>query len=169
LRNAIAAHAGSQAVPTASVRNSGDLESIVVIYDPNGGYVIGGGWFDSPAGKMTFGFNSKYANARNPKGEAQMTFGGGRMQFDANNLDYLTISGARAQVAGFGKLNGEPHNFILTMIDGNATGGGGVDRIRVKIWQKVTGQLVFDSQPGASDAADPTTPVGAGSNIIIQK
>jgi len=153
---------------TATVTNSGDLEALVVIYDPNGGYVIGGGWYPSPSGKTTFGFNSKYGNAKNPKGEVQATFGD--KNFDANSLDYLAISGARAQVAGFGKLNGDgPYNFILTMIDGQAQGGGGVDRIRMKIWHKVTGAVVYDTQPGASDAADPTTPVGTGSSIVLQK
>ena len=155
---------------TATVTNIGDLESLVIVYDPNGGYVIGGGWYESPAGKMTFGFNSKYhSNAKSPKGEAQMSFGAGK-NFDANTLDYLTITGARAQVGGFGKLNGDgPYNFILTMLDGNAQGGDGIDRIRVKIWHKVTGAIVYDSQPGASDAANPTTAVGTGSSIVIQK
>src|SRR5207253_1314738 len=60
----------------------GELEALVVIYDPAGGYVTGGGWIDSPAGalaanpsltgKASFGFVSKYfKSARNPKGETQ--------------------------------------------------------------------------------------------------
>lgn len=152
---------------TASVNNFGDLESLVVIYDPNGGYVIGGGWYPSASGKTTFGFNSKYTNAKNPKGEVQLTFDG--HQFDANNLEYLAISGARAQVGGFGKLDGDgPYNFILTMVDGQSQGGGGVDRIRMKIWHKVSGKVIYDTQPGQSDAVDPTTPLGSGS-IVLQK
>ena len=153
---------------TASITNAGDAEAIVVVYDPNGGYVLGGGWFASPAGKLTFGYNSKYTNSKNPKGEAQ--FSVGSMSFDASSLDYLTIAGARAQVAGSGKLNGDgPYEFLLSMIDGDQPGGGGVDRVRVKVWHKVTGQVIYDSQPGASDAADPATPVGAGSRVVIQK
>jgi len=155
---------------TATVTNVGGLEAILVIYDPAGGYVVGGGWYDSPSGRSTFGFNSKYhSNAKNLKGEVQLTFGAGT-NFEANNLDYLTITGARAQVGGQGKLNGDgPYNFILTMIDGQTEGGGGVDRIRLKVWHKVTGQVVYDTQPGASDAANPTTAVGTGSSIVLQK
>lgn len=150
---------------TASVSNAGDREAIVIAYDPTGGYVVGGGWYQSAAGAMTFGYNSKYhANGRNIKGEAQMSFGAGTMQFEANSLDYLTISGSSAQVAGQGRLNGEgPYLFLLSMIDGPT------DLVRIKIWHKVTGQVVYDSQPGASDAANPTTAVGAGSSIVIQK
>ena len=143
---------------TATITNAGELESLVVIYDPNGGYVIGGGSY----GKTTFGFNSKYhSNAKSPKGEAQLTLPDGR-RFDANNLDYLTIAGNRAQVSGFGKLDGDgPYHFILTMLD------DAVDKIRVKIWHKTTGAIVYDTQPGASDAADPMTPVTG--SIVLQK
>jgi hypothetical protein len=39
----------------------------------------------------------------------------------------------------------------------------------MKIWNKATGAIVYDNQLGASDADDPTTPVGSGSAITIQK
>jgi PKD repeat protein len=52
----------------------------VVIYDPNGGFVTGGGWINSPpgaytpnpnlSGKATFGFVSKYQKGANvPTGQ----------------------------------------------------------------------------------------------------
>lgn len=165
---------------TSWVDSAGDLEAIVVIYDPNGGYTIGGGWIMAPAGsypanagltgKLSFGFNSKYTNAKNPKGETQIHFALGNFEFNALNYDYLAVSGARAQFKGFGKVNGDAgYNFILTVIDGQASGGGGVDKFRIKIWNKSTGAIVFDNQMGSSDAADPSTDVGLGSNIIIQK
>ncbi len=37
----------------------------------------------------------------------------------------------------------------------------------MKIYNKNTGAVIYDSQPGASDAADPTTAVGTGSSITI--
>jgi hypothetical protein len=124
----------------------------------------------SKTGKLSFGFNSKYTNATNPKGETQIQFAVGGLEFNALNYDYLAIWGARAQFRGFGKVNGDSgYNFILTVIDGQLTGGGGVDKFRIKIWKKTTGTLVFDSQMGASDATDPSTPVGTGSSIVIQK
>jgi hypothetical protein len=157
-----------------------DLEALVVIYDPNGAYTIGGGSVFASAGsyrgdaavsgKVAFGFQAKYGKATNPKGETQINFANGNLEFNALNYDYLSVSGARAQFKGFGKLNGDAgYNFLLTVIDGQATNGGGVDRFRIKIWNKITGVVVFDTQMGASDAADPTTPVADGGNIIIQK
>src|SRR5688572_16974552 len=165
---------------TNSVGTIGDLEALIVIYDPSGGYTIGGGWVSTPAGsyradpsrggKLAFGFNSTYGKAANPKGETQINFTNGNLEFNALNYEYLSISGAKAQFKGFGKINGESgYNFILTVIDGQATNGGGVDCFRIKIWNKVTGTVVFDTQFGASDSADPSTFIGDGSSIIISK
>jgi hypothetical protein len=157
------------------------VNSLVVIFDPNGGFVTGGGWLDSPAGalvaspsttgKVNFGFVSKYfRNATNPKGETEFDFRLANFKFNALNFDYLAISGARAQYKGLGKVNGDGgYGFILTVIDGQATGGGGVDKFRIKIWKKLTGAIVYDNQMGAPDNADPTTPVGTGSSIVIQQ
>ena len=50
---------------------SGTASVMVVVYDPNGGFVTGGGWIEAPAaaltsdpsaatGKANFGFVSKY-------------------------------------------------------------------------------------------------------------
>jgi len=166
---------------TSYVNTNGDLEEIVVIYDPNGGYTVGGGWYASPAGvfaaeasltgKVSFGFAMSYfKNATYPKGETQFQFNAGGLEFNAINFDYLVISGARAQFKGSGKVIGDAasYNFILTVIDGQLSGGGGVDNIRMKIYNKNTNVVIYDSQMGASDAADPTTPVGDGSSIVIQ-
>ena len=76
----------------------GDLEALIVIYDPSGGYTIGGGWINAPAGsyranpsiggKVAFGFNSKYTKAANPKGETQISFANGEFEFNALNYEY---------------------------------------------------------------------------------
>ncbi len=165
---------------TTSVNTAGDMEAIVVVYDPNAGYTVGGGWFSSPAGalpsnpsatgKVSYGFQSNYyKGATNPKGETQLDFKVGELEFNALNFEYLAVSGAKAQFKGSGKIIGDQsgYSFIMTVIDGNVAGGGGVDKIRMKIFNKNTGAIIYDNQPGASDAADPITPVGSGSTITI--
>jgi uncharacterized repeat protein (TIGR01451 family) len=166
---------------TSWVDTQDDVESIVVVYDPASGYTIGGGWIYSPLGalvsdptmlgKMSFGYNSKFfKGATNPKGESQLDFLLGNFEFNALNYDYLVIDKARAQFRGFGKINGvSGYDFIVTVIDGGLPEGGGVDKFRIKIWEKTTGIIVYDSQMGASDAADPITPVGPGGDITIKK
>lgn len=155
------------------VRRLRDLRSQWGLYD---GWRLGDctGWLLSCRSqsqrKVAFGFQSKYTKATNPKGETQINFAGGNLEFNALNYDYLSVFGPRAQFKGFGKVNGDAgYNFLLTVIDGQATNGGGVDRFRIKIWNKVTGQVVFDTQMGESEAADPTTPIGDGGSIVIQK
>jgi hypothetical protein len=166
---------------TSYVTTAEDLEAVVVIYDPSGGFTIGGGWINSPAGafadnpelagKVGFGFNSSYfKNATNPRGEAWMNFSLGDFEFDALNYDYLVITNSKAQFRGFGKVNGSAgYDFTLTVIDGNLSGGDGVDKFRLKVWEKTTGRVVYDNQPAASDAADPVAAVGTGSSITIKK
>ena len=152
-----------------------------MVYDPASGYTIGGGWINSPlgalvsdpslTGKLSFGFNSKFfKTATNPKGESQLDFLLGNLDFNALNYDYLVIDKARAQFKGFGKINGvSGYDFIVTVIDGSLPGGGGVDKFRIKIWEKTTGIIVYDNQTGASDAADPIMPIGLGGDISIKK
>ncbi|MEO7445110.1 MAG: SBBP repeat-containing protein [Ferruginibacter sp.] len=155
-----------------------DLDAIVVIYDPNGGYTYGGGWFASRAGalvgnstatgKASYGFAINYRNAAKPKGETQFEFKVGDFEFNALNFDYLVVSGFKAQFRGTGKIIGGQAgiNFIMTIIDGDLDGSG-IDKIRLKIF-KNNGQVMYDNQPGAGDADNPTMPVGSNSIIFIQ-
>jgi len=164
---------------TSYANTNGDLEEIVVVYDPNGGYTYGGGWFDSPAGalvsdpsatgKASYGFTVNYFKSSTyPKGETQFEFKVGEFEFNALNFDYLVINGANAQFRGTGKITGDQSGigFIMTVIDGSLDGTG-IDKVRMKIYNKNTGQVVYDNQPGASDAVSPITVVGSNSDVVI--
>ena len=171
---------------TSYATTNGYDEAIVVAYDPNGGYTYGGKKFKSPkgalpsqpnvAGEMTYGFQTNYyKGATNPKGETWFILNNGEFEFNALNFDYLVVNGAKAQFKGLGKMvrNGVEQSgiaFILTVIDGQLTGGGGTDKIRMKIYNKNTGEVYYDSQPGASDADSPTTVVennAAGDGVVV--
>jgi hypothetical protein len=171
---------------TSYATTNGYEEAIVVAYDPNGGYTYGGKKFKSPkgalpsqpnvAGEMTYGFQTNYyKGATNPKGETWFILNNGEFEFNALNFDYLVVNGAKAQFKGLGKMirNGVEQSgiaFILTVIDGQLTGGGGTDKIRMKIYNKNTGEIYYDSQPGASDADNPTTVVennAAGDGVVV--
>lgn len=165
---------------TSYANTNGDLDAIVVIYDPSGGYTYGGGWFNSPTGalssdpsatgKVSYGFTVNYfKNSTLPKGESQMEFKIGAFEFNALNFDYLSVSGAWAQFKGSGKIIGGQSgiNFIMTVIDGDLDGSG-VDKIRIKIYNKNTGEVYYDNLTGAGDTAIPITTVGTNSTIVIQ-
>jgi hypothetical protein len=82
----------------------------------------------------------------------------------------LAISGPRAQYRGTGTVNGAGgYGFILTAWDGQISGGGGVDRFRIKIFNQNQGNaVVYDNQMNSPDNADPTAALGGGS-IVIHK
>jgi hypothetical protein len=152
----------------------------LVVYDPDGGFVTGGGWIDSPAGayapdpsltgRANFGFVSKYQKGSSvPTGNTEFQFKAGNLNFRSTAYEWLVIAGARAQYKGSGTINGAgSYGFMLTAIDGQVSGGGGVDRFRIKIWDTATGQVVYDNQMGAGDDATPSTALGGGS-IVIHK
>jgi hypothetical protein len=152
----------------------------IVVYDPSAGFVTGGGWITSPAGayvadpsrvgKATFGFVSKYhKGATTPSGQTEFQFDAARLKFHSSSYEWLVVSGPRAQYKGTGTLNGVGgYDFTLSVIDGQVTGGGGVDRFRMRIWDASSDALVYDNQLGAANNADATTALGGGS-IIIHK
>ncbi|HVK09010.1 MAG TPA: PKD domain-containing protein, partial [Gemmataceae bacterium] len=150
----------------------------IVVYNPAVGSTTGGGWIDSPAGafpedpsltsKGHFGLNASYPPRSSvPTGKTQFHLGQTDLKFKSTSYDWLVVSGARARLQGSGEIDGVGgYGFFVSAIDGEAPGGGGVDRFRIRIWNKSTGAIVYDNQPGAPDSADPVTPVGGG-NVRI--
>jgi len=89
------------------------------------------------------------------------------MNFGSDTYDWLVVTGAQAQLQGTGTFTGDTsYKFLLTVIDGQKPGAGGVDYIRIKIWDPVTGTVIYDNQPGAPIDASPTVRIGGGSITI---
>jgi uncharacterized protein len=140
----------------------------VVVYDPNGGFVTGGGWFNSPAGaytadpslsgRATFAFVAKYQKGANiPVGTTDFQFKAGDLSFKSTSYEWLVVAGSKAQFKGEGTINGQgAYKFMLTAVDGSP------DTFRIKIWTEDGNgeQVVYDN--GAQQA------IGGGS-IIIHK
>ncbi len=156
-----------------STGNSGVGECIfLAVYDPDGGFVTGSGKMQSPlgayvldpslTGKVEFGFVSKYKrHVSLPQGETEF-------KFKSDQYDWLVVNGPRAQYRGTGTINESGnYGFTLTAIDEARPGGGTVDRLRMKIWDKNNGNaIVYDNKLGAPDTDDPVTAIQGG-NIII--
>ena len=151
----------------------------VVVYNPDGGFVTGGGWIMSPAGayttdpsltgKATFGFVSKYEKgATVPTGNTEFQFNAGNLKFKSTSYEWMVVAGAKAQFKGFGTINGVGnYRFMLTVIDGDLLANGTKpDTFRIRIWGD--NGLVYDNQLNAADTADPSTVLGGGS-IVIHK
>jgi hypothetical protein len=152
----------------------------VVVYDPNAGFVTGTGSIDSPpgsyvsnaslTGKAVFGFVAKYRQgAEVPTGNTRFRFHTADLDFSSTDYQWLVIAGARAQFKGTGTINGSGnYAFLLTAVDGQISGGGGLDKFRIKIWELGMGEVIYDNQTGSSDNDVPTTVLASGS-IAIHK
>ena len=151
----------------------------IVVYDPGAGFVTGGGWIDSPAGayaadptltgKASFGFVAKYKKGRTvPDGNTQFQFKAGGLAFHSTTYEWLVVAGANAKFKGEGLIEGATgvYGFMLTAVDGQINGGGGVDGFRIKVWDTATDAIVYDNQMDMNDDEHDATALGGGSIVI---
>jgi PKD repeat protein len=121
------------------------IYEFVVVYDPSGGFVTGGGWIDSPSGayvddssltgQATFGFVSKFTRGRTtPTGNTQFKFKAASFDFSSDHYDWLVVAGAdNAIFSGSGTINGQldasskPYKFTVWAQDDP-------DTFRIRIW-----------------------------------
>jgi len=155
------------------------IHEYIVIYDPDGGFVTGGGWIFSPegaykpdpllTGKASFGFVSKYKKGSTiPEGNTEFQFKAGNLNFKSTDYDWLVIAGSKAMFKGSGTINGlGNYGFMLSAIDADLTPSAVIDKFRIKIWDKDNNDyVVYDNNLVVDDNADPTTEIGGGSIII---
>jgi CSLREA domain-containing protein len=153
--------------------------SPVVVFDPNTGSVKGSGWFNSPLGaypsnptfsdKVHFDFDVQYKkNETTPSGKGlSLTIPG--LKFEGIQFGWLIISGPQAQFNGAGSVNGvSGFDFIVTGLDGKIQGKKIPDKLRIRIWNHSTGQVVYDSQLNGPVNAPPTVALGGG-EVSIKK
>jgi hypothetical protein len=175
--------AGSHAYTTAGIHTvmltvtdaAGDAATAffehVVVYDPEGGFVTGGGWIDSPAGaykddtnlsgKATFAFVSKYKRGASvPNGNTAFEFETGSLEFASDTYDWLVVNraGTYAQFKGSGRVNGvDGYKFMLWAGDSEP------DTFRIRIWTEDAAGMETDVYDNGSAQA-----IGGGS-IVVHK
>ena len=129
-----------------------DVPAYVVIYDPDGGFTTGGGWYDSPAGafasdqslagRANFGFVSKYKRGASvPTGKTEFQFRTGDLEFHSETYDWLIVNqnGHNAQFRGTGTINGAgAYRFMIWAGDNN------IDTFRIRITD-AAGLVVYDN------------------------
>jgi uncharacterized delta-60 repeat protein len=133
----------------------------VSVYDSTSSFA-GGRSYDNPSsaspsttGKVSFGVSAKYNNSNVLTGNAKMDFKAASLDFVSTSLSSLATSNGKAYLKGAGTLNGNSgYTFLATGIDGSVAGGNDLIRFQIK---DSSNNVVYDSQPGAGDTADPTT------------
>ncbi len=154
----------------------------IVVYDPTGGFVTGGGTINSPTGaypaspaligSANFGFVARYQKGANvPTGHTEFQFRLADLNFKSTSYDWLVVAGSKAQFKGEGTVNGTAgYKFILTALDAglNQNDALVIDSFRIKIWNAETGVVFYDNQLAASEDSDAATSLSGGS-IVIHK
>ena len=147
----------------------------VVIYDPTGGFITGGGWITSPVGayladpnltgRANFNIDTKYQKGEQvPNGATEFQFEVANLEFQSTAYEWLVVAGTRAQYKGTGTINGlGGYGFMITAIDSTP------DSFRIKIWNKANQEIVYDNKNGSSDTGNDTTELGGGSIVIHTK
>lgn len=145
--------------------SSATLESFVVVFDSQGGFVTGGGWMDSPSGaypsepllvgRASFGFVSKYqAKKTVPTGNVEFHFAAGSLDFKSDQFEWLVVnkSDSRAQFKGVGEISGASEYHFMFMVWAEDS----PDRVRIRVWREnpLTGEetVVYDNGLGTGQA-----------------
>ncbi|MEV4473939.1 PKD domain-containing protein [Nonomuraea sp. NPDC049504] len=159
---------------------SDNAEVMVVVYDPDAGFVTAGSTIQSPAGalsedpahtgKGSFQFNPKYK----PHDDGPVP-GGGKVSFgladsdldlDATGLEWLVVTpDGKAAVKGTAKVGGDSgYGFVLYGYDDP-------DKLRMVVWRSSDGpvpgnNLVYDSNRGTSYDLDQAEPQAITSGSV---
>jgi PKD repeat protein len=165
---------------TVTDKDGGSTEAnyqYVVIYDSsqNSAFVTGGGriqsqqgsYFPDPLseGTVIFGFNSKYQNGvAYPTGQTRFRLPS-VFTFESTSHEWLVVSGSKAQFKGSGTIDGEGNYGFFVTVNDYAIGGMS-DNLRIKIWDKVSGDVIYDNQAEDPDNSDALNPIEAG-NLVI--
>jgi len=156
-----------------------EIYQYIVVYDPEGAFVTGGGWINSPVGastefpeavgKANFGFESKYnKGASVPSGNTEFQFKAGNLNFQSTLYEWMVIAGNKALFKGEGTINHLGwYGFMLSAVDGNLKTPVSIDRFRIRIWDKNDNDLIiYDNDKGNDINTDPMTTIAGGSIVI---
>ena len=116
----------------------------VVIFDAQGGFVTGGGWYDNPVtatpplpGKAHFGVNAKFHTGEVvPRGQLHLNFKPGDIKFRSTSYSFMEVTGNTAHLRGEGTNNGAGEFFFRMDVTDNGEPGDN-DTFKIKIYQKV--------------------------------
>ena len=136
----------------------------LVAYSPSSAKVSGSRNFNSPAGALIdnptatgsakFGFNTAFVNNQTT-GNAKFMFED--IDFTSSSINWVVVTGQKIQIEGIGSILGRSgqYKIYISALD-TADPGENIDTVRVIISESDTNNVIYDSQVGASQVADPT-------------
>lgn len=152
----------------------------IIVYDPAAGSAIGEGWIESPEGaytekpqakgKATFQFTAGYQKDTGaPVGQAEFAFPAAELTFRSERLDWLVITEDAVHFTGTGLLNGAKECAFALIAMPEIAAEGKPAKFRLTLWEKQTGQVIYDSDLGNPDSAYPITKIAGGAITLKAK
>jgi endonuclease/exonuclease/phosphatase family metal-dependent hydrolase len=167
-RTHVFAHAGMYTITASVADDDGSSSSasvLVIVYDPDAGFVTGGGTSDTGG---HFQLNPKYLpHDQGPApGNGKVTVSADDLDLRSTGLDWLVVTAdGKAAVKGTGTLNGQAgYGFVAYTIDDP-------DALRLVVWKLSAGahpanDLIYDNHPGAGYDLDVSQPPAIGSGSV---
>jgi hypothetical protein len=108
----------------------------LIVYNPLGGFVTGGGWLEGT--RCNFGFNTKYKNGA-PAGNFE--FQNKDVNLKSTSIEQLVITAGKiAQFSGWAAVNGEAGNWFAVKAIDNGEPGNSSDTLEIRLWPSHAGQ-----------------------------
>ena len=130
--------------------------SVLVVYDASAGRVTAGGYVIAPtagASKLHMNIDVRY-DGSTPVGTFNLHGSTALADLTASAFEYLVITSNSATFKGTGTLSdGTAVGFLVREL---SDGRGKGDLLRIKVWNAATGDVLYDTNPGAADLAAPT-------------
>src|SRR5205823_5640034 len=98
----------------------------------------------------------KVRRRRNPRSLTnafRFSYSAAGFTFSSLSMKWLVISGNKSWLRGEGAASGvtDPCYFLVSVVDNTTT----LDKVRVKIWNKVTGKVIYDNQKDSAGISAP--------------
>ena len=142
--------------------DNGNLDAEGWITSPNGACTSNAVCGDLRRGRVKFNLEAKYTDDRRTRLESEVKVDFDDEWFKSKSAEWLVVNGGLAVIKGTGTIKGlGNYDYLISALDGNPPRSG-TDRIRIKIWNHSTGEVVYDTNRGAGDGAAPTVALGGG-------
>ncbi|MHB0939330.1 MAG: Ig-like domain-containing protein [Armatimonadota bacterium] len=143
-------------------RSDTEVYRYLYTYDPTVGYITGDGTFARPNGKASFIFDVRPRGDNPPVGQLTVQDRQAGLNIRVTSFSRLIIIGNLAFCQGSYRSGGNDYSVWLAVTDDNRPGTDRRDCIRIMIRNLTTGQVTYDTQPGADLYTVPTTPITSG-------
>ncbi|HYE05344.1 MAG TPA: PKD domain-containing protein [Planctomycetota bacterium] len=164
---------------TATIVDASGMAAVasgnVVVYDPDGGFATGAGLIASPPGAWRgavrddlalFGFVAHYrAGESRPRGQMRFALLDARIVMRSRVLDWLVVRGDEAWIQGTATINGTgDYGFLMHAVEGGRGDGG----LRMTVWSRADGRVVYDSAGLGEEDPATTRTLGLGAVVLHQ-